>query len=116
MHRLEQERTITNIRVFGNDRFCRRRSTSCHCIKYVADLADNSHLRTSVHVHVPLVVPRGPLRHLGTSQNPHDVGRTVADEACLACAVGVGSVETPLIDGHFLEEDQRGPERFPATR
>lgn len=76
----------------------------------------NLHLWTSVHVHIPLVVPRGPLGHLRTPQNPHDVGGAVADEALLACAVGVGAVETPFVNRHFLKKDQRGPERLPAIR
>ena len=63
------------------------------------------HLRTSVHVHVPLVVPGRPLSHLSTSQNPHDVGRAVADEAFLACTIGIGAVETPFVNGNFLEKD-----------
>lgn len=72
------------------------------------------HLRTSVQVHVPLVVPGGPLGHLSTPENPHDVGSAVADEARLPGAVGVRPVEAPLVDRHFLEEYESGSEGLPG--
>ena len=53
---------------------------------------------------------------LGASQQPHDVGRTVADKALLACAVDVGAVETPLINGHLREQDQGTAERLPVRK
>ena len=42
--------------------------------------------------------------------------RSVADETRLACAVGVGAVETPLINGTLREQDQSPSERLPERR
>ena len=74
-----------------------------------------SHLRAREQVHVPLLVPRGPLGQLRASENLHDVRHTERDETLLAVAVGVRPVETRLADGSLLQEHQGSSERLPAT-
>ena len=72
------------------------------------------YLRAREQVHIPLLIPRGPLRHLSVAENPHDVGRTEAYEPRLADAVSVRAVEARLADGALLEKDQSSSESLPV--
>ena len=68
------------------------------------------HLRTREQVHVPLLVPRGPLSHLPSADKLQDVGVTVLDETFLPSVLRVRAVEAVPADGAGLQEDQRASE------
>lgn len=73
-------------------------------------------LRTKHHVHVPLLVPRRPLRSLASSKNPHHVRGTVLDEALLALAFGVGTVKACAANTPLLHQDQGTSEGLTAHK
>lgn len=63
---------------------------------------------------VPLLVPRGPLRHLRAAEDLHEVRDAIGDETVLALAFGVRPVEARGADGSLLQKDQSSSEGLPA--
>ena len=68
------------------------------------------HLWTREQVHVPLLIPRGPLSHFPSADKLHEVGCTVRDETLLPSVFSVRTVEAGAADGVGLQEDQRASE------
>ena len=87
-----------------------RRSICLATLAYVVE----PYLRTGKQVHVPFLVPRGPLGQLPGSDKPHNVGYAIIDETDLAAAFCVRTVETRTADGSFFDENQSGTVRLPA--
>ena len=69
-------------------------------------------LGTCAVVYLPLLVPRGALGQLSSTQQSHQVRDTVRNESVLARAIRKGAVESRSADGTLLHEDECSPESF----
>lgn len=80
----------------------------------ISTKANLTRLGSGKQVHVPLLIPRGPLRCLRGAENSHEVGDAEPDEPSLAAASRVRAVGA-VTDGVFREQNKSASKRLPES-